>query len=118
MRLRFIGTNKSMGLTFGQIYRVAVRPWGDNGVQLLAPVLCPYESDEAFWTNWALPEVDLRDLFHKIGRNLREEHISHGDPVMVISTREMQCERGWMHGSHNWSPMNSVDTMWCPGRII
>lgn len=114
MRLRFIGTNGSMGLVFGRIYRVAVRPWGDDGVQLLSPSICPYESDEAFWKNWALPDVDLRDVFQKIGRDLREEHA----PIHIPSTREMQCERRWIHGSHNWIPTASVDTMWCPGRTI
>lgn len=66
MLLRFIGTDWSLGLRNGTLYRVSVSP--GNAVQpyiiMRAPVYCPYASDEAFWKNWAVPEsqdqVDIR----------------------------------------------------------
>lgn len=76
MRLRFIGLNGSMGLKFGQIYRLSVEPW-NNGTMITAPVRCPYESDDAFWRNWAHPDEELRAVMEARGRELRKIHIQH-----------------------------------------
>lgn len=54
MRLRFIGTDGSMGLRRGQVYRLAVQPFRD-GVRIVSPIVCPYASDAAFWRNWEVP---------------------------------------------------------------
>lgn len=116
MRLRFIGTNGSLGLVFGRVYRLEIHPWND-GIRISAPVNCPYVSEEAFWLNWALPDVDVRDVFEKIGRNLREEHV--GEPVKQESVRQVSCSKIEIHGSHNWvySEANSI-VAWCPGKTI
>lgn len=76
MRLRFIGLNGSMGLHFGQIYRVTVHPW-KNGVRITSPVVCPYDSDKGFWQNWAHPDEDLRTVMESKGKELRHIHIDH-----------------------------------------
>ena len=78
MRLRFIGKNGSMGLTFGRIYRLKIEPW-KNGVRAVSGgISCPYESDKAFWENWATPDTDIRDVMERNGRRLRDVHISKG----------------------------------------
>lgn len=74
MRLRFIGVSGSLGLQFGQIYRLSVEPW-NNGILITAPVRCPYESDDAFWRNWVHPMVELRTVMEARGRDLREQHL-------------------------------------------
>lgn len=76
MRLRFIGLNGSMGLKFGQIYRLTVHPW-HNGVRVTSPVICPYDSDASFWRNWAHPNEDIRVVMEARGRELRRIHIPH-----------------------------------------
>lgn len=63
-RLRFIGTDGSMGLTHGRVYDVKLTvkgnwlwvswtphgPWPTSGEPLRA---CPYETTQAFANNWA-----------------------------------------------------------------
>jgi hypothetical protein len=56
MRLRFIGRDGSLGLRHGQVYRLSVRPWREDGVYITFPVPCPYDTDEAFWRNWEIPQ--------------------------------------------------------------
>lgn len=51
MLLRFIGTDGSMGLRHGRTYRLVINPW-KAGVRILAPVVCPYETQKSFWRNW------------------------------------------------------------------
>jgi hypothetical protein len=74
MRLRFIGTSGSMGLTFGRIYQLSIEPWQD-GVRITAPIVCPYYSQEAFWRNWARPDEDIRSVMESRGQALRQNHI-------------------------------------------
>jgi hypothetical protein len=76
VRLRFIGQNGSMGLKFGQIYRLDLRNW-KNGIRIVSPVVCPYDSDKAFWKNWAHPDEELRAVLEARGRELRKIHILH-----------------------------------------
>jgi hypothetical protein len=54
MELRFVGTDGSMSLRHGLIYRLSVQPWRD-GVRIVSPVVCPYESQAAFWRDWTTP---------------------------------------------------------------
>lgn len=108
MQLRFIGQNGSMGLKFGQLYRLSVQPW-QNGVRIIQPIACPYASEQAFWQNWAHPREDLRALMEARGRALRELHF-----VREFETApEMQCPREEIHGSHNWT---GDPVFWCPGK--
>jgi hypothetical protein len=65
-----------MGLKFGQIYRLTVHPW-KNGVRVTSPIVCPYESENSFWKNWAHPDEELRTVMEARGRELRAIHISH-----------------------------------------
>jgi hypothetical protein len=75
MDLRFIGQSGSMGLKFGQIYRVSVKPYKHTGVMMTVPVHCPYDTQDGFWRNWAHPREELRTVMEARGRELRDIHI-------------------------------------------
>lgn len=51
MRLRFIGTDGSLGLRHGRVYDVSFNSHRGR-VYVTSPVHCPYASDVAFWRNW------------------------------------------------------------------
>lgn len=82
MRLRFIGQDGSMGLKFGQIYRLTIEPW-NNGVRITAPIVCPYDTEDGFWRNWVHPDVELRTVMESRGANLREKHLPRHRSEMV-----------------------------------
>lgn len=124
MRLRFIGQNGSMGLVFGKVYRLKIEPW-NNGVQITAPRVCPYASDEAFWRNWAHPAEDIRGMMEARGAELRKIHIPHDAEAEVTShvTRKnpsgsvQQCDRRDIHEPHEWqAEFGSYFDVYCPGN--
>jgi len=60
MKLRFIGTDYSMGLRHGEVYNVSMKS-SDLYIVLfirksfLHGIECPYSSPQAFAKNWRLP---------------------------------------------------------------
>lgn len=59
MKLRFIGTDGSMGLRNGHVYKVNVRSSGKYIIvfiekNFLHRMECPYGSPQAFAKNWEL----------------------------------------------------------------
>ena len=58
LKLKFIGTNGSMGMTTGQIYTCRVDFDSDGLVQMYEPIICPYSSVRAFYQNWG--KVDMK----------------------------------------------------------
>ena len=57
---KFIGSNHSMGLINGNLYKLKVMSWRTNGVQITwydhvcGCMWCPYSSVDAFLQNWEL----------------------------------------------------------------
>lgn len=59
MRLKFIGTNCSLGLQHGQRYNMELHTMGDSLVATIytswiSAVVCPYSSLKEFANNWSL----------------------------------------------------------------
>jgi hypothetical protein len=49
---RFIGKDRSMGYTHGQIYMLELMGRGMGDVFITAPIKCPYTSWNTFFLNW------------------------------------------------------------------
>lgn len=60
MKLRFVGTDYSMGLRHGHVYNVHIRSSRSHIVLFIEKnffhgIECPYDSPQAFAKNWKLP---------------------------------------------------------------
>jgi hypothetical protein len=55
MILRFIGEKAPSLLRTGGTYRVTVRPYRNEGINMTAPIQKVYDTDAAFWAEWEKP---------------------------------------------------------------
>lgn len=56
MYLKFIGKDGSMGLRYGQVYKIYITSSGDLIWTMFEyGEMCPYSSPQSFAANWAKP---------------------------------------------------------------